>query len=463
MVINLWDQDRLLMEKTMEFNILLEQTIEKIQNLKDYYESQILDIETRIKNEKEKYKYGVLLEKYFFSKSMKVDDELTDKELQVIDSIVDMCDVEEREDGVVVRYKLKNIDSLKEKYELDPRIAVSEFFKLSEQPRIHSESTLMMLLIRYEEAISGIFKYILMRYPDAYLKSKTITYSELMAIDTDIKDIKKHFVEKETEEFMRMPISEWYASFAQKHKVEFGFENKEFEQFKEIYYRRNLIVHNQGKVNDVYLKNVDSTLVENISKGEVLRVDEKYLKNAFEYTQLILYGTFWTLRKLSKESSELENRIFEKGFVHMLNAEWNISEYIYHLMMQDKNQTDANKFCYKVNYWISVKNQGRFAEIEDEIKKFDVSAMCGQFKVAKYALLDDYEKVSSILEEVIDTEIPACYVEQWPLFLQYRQSGEYRNFRAKHKDEFEKLGYQPEYVSVESEEDVEEDESMTLK
>ncbi|MGO5444377.1 hypothetical protein ACTQXY_12825 [Faecalimonas sp. LCP19S3_D12] len=260
----------------MEFNFLLENTIDKIQNLQEYYEKQISNIETRLKAEKEKYKYGVLLDKYFFSKSMDIEDELTEEEISEVNKIVETCDVGKREDGVVVRYKLKNISDLDKKYELDPRIATREYFKLFEQPRIHSESTLMMLLIRYEEAISGIFKYILMKYPEAYLKEKTITYSELMSIDTDIAEVKKHFIEKEAEDFMRLPIGEWYNTFVQKHKVKFDFGDDEFEKFKEVYYRRNLIVHNQGKVNEIYLKSIDPCLSGSAQKGQILDVDREY-------------------------------------------------------------------------------------------------------------------------------------------------------------------------------------------
>lgn len=441
----------------MEFVFLLENSIDKIQNLKEYYETQIKNIETHLESEKGRYKYGVLLEKFFFNKSMDQETELTDEEMLEINKIIDSYDVEKREEGIVIRYKLKNISNLKPEYELDPHVATSEYFKLLEQPKIHSESTLMMLLIRYEEAVSGIFKYILMQYPEAYLKEKCITYSELMAVDTDIKEVKKHFVEKEAEEFMRRPINEWYSTFEQKHKVKFDFGSNNFGKFKEVYYRRNLIVHNQGKVNETYLKNVASDLCGNVKKGKLLEVDKDYLKNAFEYTQLILYGTFWSLRRLSKEKKKLEDRIFDKGFIHMLNGEWKLSEYIYNLMMKEKEQSDAEKFCNKVNYWISVKNLGNFDSIEAEIRNLDVSAMIGRFKVAKYALLDEFEKVTEILEDIIGNELPACYVEQWPLFIQYRQSDEYKKFRNKHKEEFEKLGYQPECLEMNSQDDIIED------
>lgn len=123
-------------------------------------------------------------------------------------------------------------------------------------------------------------------------------------------------------------------------------------------------------------------------------------------------------------------------------------------MMEEKGQSDADRFCNKVNYWISVKNQGRFDSIKEDIARCDVSAMCGQFKAAKYALLNEHAKVSNVLEKIIGTEIPSCYIEQWPLFIQYRESEEYKEFRDKHRDEFEELGYVPDYVTVSSEEEI---------
>ncbi len=438
----------------MKFKLLLEEAIDKIQNLREYYEHQLISVYDHLDEKLEIYKYGVLLEKYFFSKSTNLDMELSEEELEEINQIVETCEVEERNDGVVVRYKLKELDERYKKYELNPQKAVAEYIKLSEQPSILSESTLMMLLVRYEEAIAGIFKYILMEYPDAYLKEKSITYSELMVLNTEIKEVKRCFIEKEVEDFMRLPISDWYNVFEQKHKVKFKFENSEFERFKEIYYRRNLVVHNQGRVNDIYIKNVDKCAIDTVERGAVLEVNRKYMLKAFELTQIILYGTFWGLRKLSKDKEELENRMFDKAYKHMENGEWSISEYVYKIMMEENEQSDADRFCNKVNYWISVKNQGRFGTIKDDIERCDVSAMCGQFKAAKYALLDEYAKVSNVLEKIIGTEMPSCYVEQWPLFIQFRESEEYRKFRERHREEFEELGYVPDYLTVNSEDEI---------
>lgn len=439
----------------MELTLLLDDAVCNVSNLKEYYITQI-DIVTKNVFEKiEKYKYGVILEKYFFYQCMKpADFELSEKEIQVVEGIIDKFTVEKRDDGIVAQYRLKNVEEIEKIYELNPNKAHAEFVKLVEQPKILNDSTLMMILVRYEEAIMGIFRYILGKYPNAYLNDKTITYADLINMDSDIKEIKNKFIEKEIDEFMRQPISDWYNIFSTKHKADFKFDNNLFEKFKEIYYRRNLVVHNQGVVNEIYLKNVCSDVAEDLNCNDKLEVDKEYLLKAISTTQLIIYATFWGLRKISSDKQRLEQQLFDIGFSHMMKEEWELSKYIFHILMDEKEQSDASRLCNKINYWISVKNMDGLDGIKKEIDLFDVSAMSGQFKVAKYALLDDFEKISKILEEIIEKEIPACYVEQWPLFIQYRKSESYNEFRQEHKEVFDILGYQPEYISTEDEDEI---------
>ena len=52
--------------------------------------------------------------------------------------------------------------------------------------------------------------------------------------------------------------------------------------------------------------------------------------------------------------------------------------------------------------------------------------------------------MSSCLENVIDEEIPSAYVEEWPLFIQYRETNQYKEFVDKHKELFETKEYEPE-------------------
>ena len=439
----------------MELKYLLQQAITNIQNLQEYYEHQIEQTELYVNKKIEKYKYGVILDKYFFNKLNNGQEMISDEEQKIIDEIVETYRIEEEEgEDFYITYKLKSIENYGKKYIFNPRVAVNENMKLKEQPIILNNSTLMMLIVRYEEVISGIFRYIIMHYPEAYLKDKTITYSDLMKISADLSAVKGAFMDKQIDEFMRLPVGDWYALFQNMHKVKFMFENDEFERFKEVYYRRNIVVHNQSVVNDIYINNVKEKYRNKVEKGDILQVGKEYMSEAFSIIKIILYGTFLGLKKLSNDIESLEDHMFDLAYSHMINEEWNISEYVYGIMKEEKNQTEANCIYNRVNYWISVKNQGRFDEIKSEIEQFDVTAMSGQFKVAKYALLNDFDSVNDILEEVLGSDIQAYCIEEWPLFIQYRKSKEYKKFKQKHAKEFDIFGYKPEYIPVENEEDI---------
>lgn len=447
----------------MFLTILLEKAINDLDILQEYYEIQIDYIQKRVEEENQKYKYSIALEKFFFfnvieEKGFNFPDklEITDEEKKMVDQILEKYEFMDGEDGIAISYKLKDTAKMLEnQYELSPNKGLREYNKLQEQPRILGKTTLMMLIINYEEVIAGIFKQLISKYPNAYLTSKTMTYAEIMALDVSIKDIKKFFIDNEVETIMRMPLSDWYKIFETKHNAKFNFGKGIFEEFKEIYYRRNILVHNNGIVNRIYMDNVSEQFRDEIELGDDLDITLDYIKRAIDVTQMILYETFWSLRKVSDNREYLEQKLFDIGFEHMLQQKWHLSEFIYNNLKDEKEQNISSKTCNLINYWISLKNEGKFELIKKEIETFDVSAMDGQFKVAKYALLDDYEKVSYYLEQIIEKDMSPNTVETWPLFIQYRLSGQYKEFKKLHADLFEIKQYNPEEIELEEAKEVE--------
>ena len=424
---------------------LLKNAIDSIDNLHDYYNSQKKYVKEYVVENIEKYKYGVMIDRYFWKKMVCLDEyEISEREQDEIDKIMLDYSMEEKEDGYAVTYRLNpEIDF--SGYEMDPQIAKTSFIKLIQQPTILNESMIMMLLVKYEEALSGIYRFLLEAYPQAYLSGKSITYAELVSIESNIEEIKEKFIDKEIDEFMRLPISDWYKSFETKQKAKFEFKNGDFEKFKEVYYRRNLIVHNQGIVNEIYKNSVADCTVE---IGTRLEVDEEYLNNAFSFTKKILIGTIWGLRKIADDIEDLNDYLFGYGYDCMKMEKWYIAEYIYEMLITDKKQKEIDIMCEQINMWISIKNGKGLSEIRSEVEGLDVSAMQRQFSVAKYALMDDFDKVNEYLEETINKDIPAWCVDEWPLFKQYRSSSQYQDFVNSHKDLFETKGYEPNKETV---------------
>lgn len=57
----------------------------------------------------EKYKYGVALEKFFFSKAIGDDEfQISDDDKKLLDEILEEYHIEQSDAGLTVQYKLKN-------------------------------------------------------------------------------------------------------------------------------------------------------------------------------------------------------------------------------------------------------------------------------------------------------------------------------------------------------------------
>lgn len=413
---------------------LLKNSIKEIDILEEYYTEQHITTIKYIEKEMEQYKYGLAIYKFLCGRihkeekppCMNEDDERFISEELII--------MEDEYDKEKVEYKLKNQEKYAEKYELDPVIAERKCASLIERPEILNNSVIIMLLIRYESIISNIYKKLLIAFPNAYLKDKSITYDELISFNSDIEEIKKAFIDSEIDEFMRKPLKEWYTTFEQKHGLHFDFAD-EFEHFKEIYYRRNVVVHNQGRANSVYLSGVSSKYACEI--GERLVPSKDYLLEAIDCTRIVVIETILGLIKLASDKSDVVDTLFSIGFRYMLENKWTVSKYIFNALMNLGGQNDADLWRTKVNYFICCKNIEGLDNIRATVEKEDTSLMVDRLAIAKPALLDEFTEVTKILENIIGKEISVNSIKTWPMFIQYRESNEYSKLVERHKDLFE--------------------------
>lgn len=413
---------------------ILNEAIEEIDILEEYYKEQYNTTSWHVKEEMDKYKYGLAIYKYLCGRvhNEKEPHCMNESEKKFIaEELIVFEDENENEN---VQYKLKEPEKYIDKYELDPFVAEKRFTSLIKQKITLNESVIIMLLIRFESIISEIYKGLLLAFPDAYLKNKSITYSELISLNSDIGEIKKAFIDDEIDEFMRRPLKDWYSTFEQKHKCHFNF-GEDFEQFREIYYRRNVVVHNQGRANSSYLNNVSEKYICEI--GTKLTPTYEYLLDAIDCTRIAIIETVLGLMKICSDKSEVIKCLFTIGFRYMTENKWKVSKYIFNILMNIKGQSAVDLWLDKVNYYISCKNLEGIDTIRTAVEKIDISVMTSRLAIAKPALLDDFDEVTRILDDLIGDEIDVNSIKSWPMFIQYRESSEYAKLIERHKDLFE--------------------------
>lgn len=435
-------------------DILIDSLME-IDSLEEYYFSQKKSVAQNVKNSLKKYKYGITLHRFFWNRILQdnpsfVDTselatlELSIAEKETVEKLLQDYQLDTTGNAVQISYKLKP-DFNESSIETDPIKAIHEVRKLIQQPDILNGTTIMMLLIRYESMIAHVFRCLIEQYPNAYLADKSITFSEWMNYDST-EDIKECFINREIEDIMRKPLADWYKAIESKHKIHFLFKD-EFDVFKEIYYRRNLIVHNQGIVNEVYKRFLpDSTL----KIGEQVKIDSEYIEKAFVIVRKVIVRTVWTVRKVECDETELESELFDYAFDCLQQEKWEISEYIFRMLLEDKKLPEIDQMVNQVNLWIAIKNLRGMTEIEEEIRNLDVSAKKKLFAIAKSALLDEHETVTKLLDKAIDNDISSTSIKTWPLFKQYRETEWFKNFVNNHSSSFERERFEQDGETLDS-------------
>lgn len=129
---------------------------------------------------------------------------------------------------------------------------------------------------------------VLLKYYWQTLKTagKTLTYEEILRYD-DLEALKDDLIDKEVMVFSHLPIDGKIAYYENKFKIRFTHERQqgvrnnrycvESDELNGIFAARNVIMHNGGIVNDLYIKTVRPNRYK---KGDRLEIDKKTLTDA---------------------------------------------------------------------------------------------------------------------------------------------------------------------------------------
>lgn len=422
----------------MKLLSILQITYEELDNLYDYYNNQVDKLARENKKEINRFIPGFLLNEFFsyISKGYKTK-EIPKEIVNIKKKYIKSYKISSNKEYISYSYK-DNVDTTK--FETNLSKAAHELRKIQSLPDTLNKSILMMMVVKFEQLLREVMEYVTEKHPEAYVNDKTLTYKELMEMDICKDSVNKAIISKQINELMWENVDEWY-KYLGKLKIDIHQEELEFKKFTEIYYRRNIFVHNFGIVNSAYIKNVPKELRKNISNGSKIYLDKNYINDSISTINKCIYKIIFLTRKVCDDAVSLEYDLSEIAFNHMIKEQWDISEYIYKMLLMCDDQDKMFMMYIQYNYWISIKNQKRIDEIINDVKALDTSALTKTLVVAKYAILDNHKEVSMLLPQIIGTEIGTSELETWPLFIQYRKSEEYKKFKVKYKDLLSKFRY----------------------
>jgi len=153
-------------------------------------------------------------------------------------------------------------------------------------------STIYPMIIVYsitmfEVFLSELAKTLMSYFPQSLKSSeKTMSYAAILDFD-NIHALREHIIETDLMKFSFGSIKDRIKFLEKRYNLAFkytrvkGIRNNwnciEYDSILEVHAARNLIVHNAGIVNKIYLNEVSST---HYKLGEALNIDETYLLDA---------------------------------------------------------------------------------------------------------------------------------------------------------------------------------------
>jgi hypothetical protein len=304
-----------------------------------------------------------------------------------------------------------------------------------EHQRLLYQSSLITLVSAAEWFLSQVIRAYFEKHPGASgLTQKTLTLEDLESFKS-IAEARQYLLDLRIDEIMRGSVDDWVRFLKSTAKLNAAYLEPDYPRLVEIFQRRNVFVHNNGRANAIYLNKVESDLRKGVSLGGELRVSSTYLSKAIDLVEVnfvLISAELWKALEPTEEARA--NILIEVGFEALKQERWSTAKALSHFTRNDKRLSERAQMVAQMNYWQALKWQGDFEEARLEIEKADFSAKDEIYQLTRFALLDETKKFFSILPRLMsDNKLDFDMLNEWPIFKGIRATKEFEEFARKHK------------------------------
>jgi len=257
---------------------------------------------------------------------------------------------------------------------------------------------------------------------------RQLTFSEINQFE-DIEAAKIYLIEKEIESVIRDNIEQQFSWFEKKLNIQLRKDLPAYKTLIELTQRRNMFVHNDGKVSSQYLKICLSEGInhDGIKVNDILNSDEEYFELAYNCLFEIGFKLSQVLRrKLNPDSLENADRSFvNTTFELVLNEQYKLASQFFEFAKKYIKFTQKDfELRTLLNQAQTYKWMGLETECKALIDSIDLTASNELFKMACYILLDKFDKAASSMKIVGNQPamINKEHYYDWPIFKEFRKT-----------------------------------------
>lgn len=292
---------------------------------------------------------------------------------------------------------------------------------------------LVALVMRYEAYIKSYLKLIYTIRPEALqIASKQISLAELEKFES-ISDAKNFILDLAIEDFFwGKSHIEQIEILEDKHNINFNFDEELFCKFVELSQRRNLFVHSDGIVNDVYLRKCSEKnvpLPDDCIKGDRLHVAPTYIEDAYETLLFVALAVTQTVhRKLLPDYAEYADDIFNNYIYELLLlGKYSLANKILVPVCKHPKSDETNRLYNLLNLAFTYKKLDDIKNMEKTIAKEDWSTKSDLYRLVVAVLEENWEQAADFMISIGFNSEVILEVEyrEWPIFAQFRETDEF--------------------------------------
>lgn len=261
---------------------------------------------------------------------------------------------------------------------------------------------------------------------------KTITVQELLEYPS-IEVARAAIVDKEINNIMRDSHDKHLKWISEKAGVEIKPDETLKKAFFELCERRNILIHNDGRVNNTYLEKCEKHGVDisGLNDGDSLTTDAEYLSQAisciFEMATKISQAVW---RKTSpSEIGRADSALNEFTYELICRKKYNLAIRLFEFCRDYIKPWSSEKFRLQnlINHANALRLSGDRDAASSLIKSEDWESRSPQFQLCAQAVLEEFETCSRLLiKHGPSIEIDRMSFVEWPVFIGLREDPEFQ-------------------------------------
>ena len=327
-----------------------------------------------------------------------------------------------------------------------------EHDKLQQKVRIHREalgitprSFLVSLISSYDAYLGDLLYNLFLLKPEIINASNsTLTFLQLSSFES-LENARDYIIEKEVETVLRKSHDEQFTWMENTFNIPLRKGLDCWPDFIELTERRNLFVHNGGKVSSQYICNCEKHNVSfesSISNGDRLNVPQQYYENSANCIMEIgikLAHVLW--RKLAPANRcDADKNLLEVIYSLLLKEKYLLAERLGEFCLNTLKKYSNEEFrrMFVVNLAIAYKFGGNEKKAVELLNNEDWSAIDLKFQLAVRALLGEFEESANIMRLIgKDGSIGVLEYNEWPVFKELRLTSVFKQtFKEIFKKDF---------------------------